>query len=315
MPISGTRRMMTGGWGTVGIDIKDPSLVLYVPLWRPDMVARGGSIVNGTGTLDVSPQALAVGANTLTASGAGTFLISVPQAGTCASGTATITGSPVTLPAGITTSVTTGVTTGTFTVTTSNIIRTKDSIGHLATVYGALWRPNGREFDGTDDYIALPLAFDAITNATILFWFRNSRSANANGCIVGFFKDGTNRIGVFSNLTTSYGIQLESYITDIADCKANSAFTINQWYHIGCLLGTGGMELYVNGTLQTDTDARTLSLADIAPMTEIQLGKYTVADSGNVLQGDIGEFLLYSRRLTAVEIQQNYRETKWRYSG
>ena len=30
----------------------------------------------------------------------------------------------------------------------------KDAHGHLCSVTGALWRPNGRWFDGTDDTIA-----------------------------------------------------------------------------------------------------------------------------------------------------------------
>lgn len=74
-----------------------------------------GSIQDGTGTLDVSPQDLVVGDNTLTVTEAGTFIITVAQDGSCESGTAIIEGSPIILPAGETTTVN-AETTGTFKV-------------------------------------------------------------------------------------------------------------------------------------------------------------------------------------------------------
>ncbi len=131
------------------VDMK--GCILYTPFYRPDMVAQGGGIVNGTGVLDVSPQGLSVGVNTITATGAGTFIITIPEGGVCASGTATITGSPVTIPAGIATSVTTGVTTGNFTVTPSDIIRSQDPYYRACTITGAPWTaPGYRALDGDD---------------------------------------------------------------------------------------------------------------------------------------------------------------------
>jgi len=46
MPIAGTRRTMTGGWGNPKLDLKDPSLVLYLPLWYPDSETTGSPIIS-----------------------------------------------------------------------------------------------------------------------------------------------------------------------------------------------------------------------------------------------------------------------------
>lgn len=46
MPVSGTRRLMAGGWGNPKLDLKDPSLVLYLPLWYPDSETTGSTIVS-----------------------------------------------------------------------------------------------------------------------------------------------------------------------------------------------------------------------------------------------------------------------------
>ena len=73
------------------------------------------------------------------------------------------------------------------------------------------------------------------------------------------------------------------------------------------------MLLYVDGVLQTDTDANTLSFADLGGMTEVTFGKWKVADAAHPWDCYIGEVRLYNRRLTPLEVQHNYLATKWRY--
>ena len=78
----------------------------------------GATIVNGTGTLAVSPMTLVIGANAPNVTGAGNFIVTLPAGcnGTAVSGlVAAVTGSPVTLVPGINTIVVVGV--GTITVT------------------------------------------------------------------------------------------------------------------------------------------------------------------------------------------------------
>src|SRR3990172_13167350 len=51
--------------------------------------------------------------------------------------------------------------------------QSKDAYGHLCTVTGALWRPQGRDFDGTDDVISAPdhNALDITGTVTLISWF------------------------------------------------------------------------------------------------------------------------------------------------
>lgn len=221
--------LKTGGWGSLKTSLAN--CVLYAPFWRPDMVAIGGSITSGTGTMAESPTVLAVGANTITATGAGTFIISTPQAGTCVSGTATITGSPVTLAAGTTTTVTTGVTTGTFTVTTGNIIRSQDSIGHLCTVTGALWTSQGRWFDGAgaaDDLIncgSATVLDNLLTNFTVAAWIKPA--SVGEGSIGQVANKNSIVFRLNANNVISLGVLLGA-AWKVAS-SATNAITLNAW--------------------------------------------------------------------------------------
>jgi hypothetical protein len=80
----------------------------------------GSTCADGTGTCNGSPVTLALGANTITVTAAGTFTVTLGPdiTGTATSGTATVAGSPQALVAGANV-VDTGVTVGTFTITLS----------------------------------------------------------------------------------------------------------------------------------------------------------------------------------------------------
>ena len=296
----------TGGWGSPKIDVKSP--VLYLPLWHPRMVARGGAIVNGTGTMDTSPTTLAVGANTITATGAGTFIIYCPEGGTCSSGTATITGSPVTLNSG-TTTVTTGVTTGNFTVTSSNIIRSKDNNNHACTVIGATWGSQGRTFDG-DDYITAGNAasLQIASEITIEAWFYPSVTA-AHRTIVGRRQTNTNWQFNISNSQKLYWSRWSATVQ--LDVSANTAMSTLAWHHgVVTYSTTAGTKFYLDG--QPDgTNATGGDLDTNATATTI--GSF-VEGIGSPFEQIIGEVRIYNRALSAVEILQNYNAPKWRYT-
>ena len=53
----------------------------------------------------------------------------------------------------------------------------KDAYGHLCTVTGALWTSQGRDFDGIDDSITLPTAFDSLTDLTLEAWLLCNNAA------------------------------------------------------------------------------------------------------------------------------------------
>ena len=66
----------------------------------------------------------------------------------------------------------------------------KDAYGHLCTVIGALWRPNGRYFDGIDDRIDLGIALLGNAN-TLEIWARRFDATDTDQALVGQFRGGS----------------------------------------------------------------------------------------------------------------------------
>ncbi len=284
-------------------------LVLDLPLWRPDMVALGGNIESGTGTMAVTPVNLAVGANTITATGAGTFIVTMPQGGTVASGTATITGSPVTISAGVATSVTTGVTTGTFTVTTSNIIRSMDSTGHLCTVTGATWGYQGRTFDG-DDFIELgnPTALQ-ITGAaiTVALWIKFT-DANLGTVILSKWGDQSAYIMYFG------GAGNPTFAVNTSSSVALTSLSTNNdgaWHFICGFYDGANVNLEVDNVAANTPAAQTGNIASAS--TTVRIARYGDAFTGYFI-GNIGGVFIFNRSLPFTERLRLYQATKWRYT-
>lgn len=308
----------TGGWGNPKLDLG--GCVLYLPLWRPDMVASGGAITSGTGTMTVSPLALAVGANTITAATAGTFIITSPVGGTCASvgGGATITNSPVTITAGVATTVSTGVTTGDFTVTTSNIIRSKDSNNHSCTITEATWDLYGRAADGTNDKITCPAIsqLSNATKATILVWANDTAASYGSGRWL-FAHKLTNalRVGFQQGTATTPYVY---FVNTTGTAHYTFTPTSGVFYHLALVFDgtqTGNanrIKVYVNTVQQT------LTFDDNAPAS---LGDMTGASftlfndtSLSYWQGGMGAIWIYTPlAMSIAEIANNYLATKWRY--
>jgi len=108
----------------------------------------GATMTDGTGTCTGSPITLTSGANTVTVTVAGTFLIELDYGtvGTAASGTGTVNGSPVTLREGVNTITVPGGGTGDITVTvqlqntqtriTDTVTGTGFDLTALATLFG-----------------------------------------------------------------------------------------------------------------------------------------------------------------------------------
>ena len=305
MSFSVNNRHNTGGVGSPKIDLYDP--VLYVPLWHTKMVARGGTIKNGTGTMDVSPQNLAVGTNTITVTAAGTLIVSMPEGGTVASGTMTVTGSPVTVSAGIATTITTTGAIGNITVSPSNIIRSKDKNNHALTITGATWNSQGRTFDGLDDYLDCGdnIAFDLASNFTIVaniipkFQATQQIIGRDNGTIRNYLLliDGDNQ----ANFQIFIATVNYTVFSDLA-------LTLNSGYHITATYDNNTIKVYVNGQIAATPVSATGSIDN--GDTSLLVGK---RDGGRNFNGVISEVFIYNNRvLTAGESLNHYIQSKRR---
>ncbi len=312
MPISGNRNRITGGnFGSPKFNMG--GCKLYTPLWRPDMIARGGSIASGTGTMATTPLTLAVGANTITALTAGTFIVTIPYGGTVASGTATITGSPVTIPASVATSVTTGVTTGNFTVTPSNIIRSKDSTGHLCTITGTTWNYQGRVADG-DDQIDLGtnavLDIGDLNSYTLITWFKCT-DVTGIGMAIAFGNSANNTPNVRLGYNTSALEANHRADGATAATLTGSSIVNNTWYHAAFVRrAAADFELYQDGvSIDTDTTG-----PDTTTLNTFYLMAWVRLLVVLPFSGTVGEAWMYNRALTLAELKQHCQATKWRYA-
>ena len=171
----------------------------------------------------------------------------------------------------------------------------KDACGHLCTVTGALWRPDGRYFDGVDDKIE----WDAITvtAGSLEGWFM-------------FHKLGTELGGVNNSFVSPF-YQYQAFDDRIVIHTTSKYFIVpivkNQWHH-----------LVFTWTDNSDSDTAILYFDTVAKSQEAGasgtiLVFEDIAGKETNFNGLCGEVRLYNRVLTPQEIQHNYLATKWRY--
>jgi len=225
--------MMTGGWGAPPVDIKDPSLTLYLPLWYPDSETTGSPIIS------------------------------------------------------------------------------KDIYRSSCAVTEAVWRPTGRYFDGTNDYI--DCGTQNITGAiSIGVWFRRLTAANKCICGTGSF---TWRPGysIGFGAASVTGVSFYRGTTTAYDALTSSVFLAsNVWAHYVAvwdgLTNADSMRIYINGQLLNSGAAAVASTVNSATF-KIGCDGYKDFYSN----ADVGDALVYNRALTLTEILQIYQATKWRY--
>lgn len=300
-------------WAIPQFDIKDPSLVFYAPLWRPDMVARCGDITDGTGTLTAgSPLILAVGANTVDVAVAGTFIVRMPEGGTVTTGTMTVTGSTVTIPAGIATTITTTGAIGNITCTPSNIIRSKDSSNTTCTITGTTWGSQGRSFDIVDDNVNIPHAasLNITGNLTILMWFKPTDFLSHHELLSKYNVTGTDIPYDFRWLSTG-AIQFGhgTAVSEPFYSSTSTPTTSGIFYYLGLTRDGSTIKHYIGGSLdrsQVQNETPTPNNLDV------RLGLRN-SDDFALANGVMGDVLIYNRDLSAAEIQNLYLVTKWRY--
>jgi len=201
----------------------------------------------------------------------------------------------------------------------------KDAYGHLCTVTGASWRPNGRYFDGADDYIKEATRSEALalTGAqTHLAWIYIS-------ALGGY---GITARGIVASSNTSQagcGVWLGSVNGDIrwqcndgataANLEATTGFVTTGVFHLIGVSWDGttdaGKVLFINDGRVVDTDTSPVSSIIANPTVDnyFKIGIRYVSLSYGDFSGTIGEVWVYNRALSPQEIQHIYLATKWRY--
>jgi len=186
----------------------------------------------------------------------------------------------------------------------------KDARGHLCTVTGALWRPNGHYFDGTDDYIECPFPASLVGNKafTVELWLKATRISHTSSQT--FFSMGT------SNANEAFLIEVTTPNTDWNSVgfwgngkDTNVEVLTNNYEHIVATYDLATVIFYQN---TTPTDIGFAGATPNLTAGVVRLCRQLPA-FGNYAQAIIPELRIYNRALTPQEIQHNYLATKWRY--
>ena len=190
-------------------------------------------------------------------------------------------------------------------------IMSQDAYGHTCTVTGALWRPNGTYFDGSDDNIATS-AVGLPTGAgdrTLEVWFKGPSLAGiTNDTIIGWGSSVAQQASTLSIGTV--GDSKPMFWGYNSDLTFGTALTDDTWYHLVATVAGGTAVIgYNNGN--TDGSS-TITALNTPASTTFYVADFTGATFGNCTC-TIGEVRIYSRALTPQEIQHNYLATKWRY--
>lgn len=182
----------------------------------------------------------------------------------------------------------------------------RDAYGHSCNVIGASWRPYGREFDGTDDYLDFPNKLPTQYNTiTFTAWIRHSWQAGDSSEYVVSSEAKTVSQGLVLALRSfTDGMYLNRKAANQPLYNLPSA---NEWVHITvtAIDFNTAPKLYYNVLLQTNNGGSNYGTPD-----NERIGTRSAGDN---FKGDIGEVWIYNRVLTLLEIQHNYLATKWRY--
>lgn len=188
-------------------------------------------------------------------------------------------------------------------------IMSRDPYGHLCSVTGALWTPNGREFDGIDDEIDcgnnsildftsgdfsidlwINQASSPLDNAYII----NRGNYNLSGWYIWFWNAG-NEMQFYTNQDTP-GVQ-----------STTMDMTFDTWLHLA-LVRSGTVATWYQNTVDV-TKNHGIHIDPTSVSQALKIGAFPSDD----FKGTIGEVRIYNRVLTPLEIQRNYLATKWRY--
>jgi hypothetical protein len=187
-----------------------------------------------------------------------------------------------------------------------------DAYGHLCTVTGVLWGPDGGYFDGVDDKINC--GSSSVLNFTsedfsLEAWVKTPLEATVD--IISRNEYETIN-GYFLRLVTDGRIALRTHQAEVVQTTYSSTSTAvaDTWMHIVGTRSGAKVKIYKDGT------EASYSTQD----THINPGSYSgdflvgLQPSGTrAYKGYIGEVRVYNRALAPQEVQRHFLATKWRY--
>ena len=188
----------------------------------------------------------------------------------------------------------------------------RDACGHLCTITGALWRPDGRSFDGNDDEIDCGNVLDTVpAGLSYGAWIKpTDKGAAGHGWLEKYNIVNQDRIfAYYDENNDKFVAAWEENDNGVVTLSSSTGKSPDTWYFVFFTWSVSdGTVLYVDGEIE-DSDATATTLMRDGTARNLLLG---MSPNGR-LKGLIGEAWVYHRALAQMEIQYNYLATKWRY--
>jgi hypothetical protein len=159
-------------------------------------------------------------------------------------------------------------------------------------------------FDGADDYVNT--VYTPPSTFTINLWFNNTTTYNVHNRGVFSTYSLVTYNGIYLATTNTGGAGMHIYANSNLRTRLNyDSFTTGVWYNISITSSSGTILVYLNSSL-INTISNSTSHADV-----LQIGRSRF--DTNYWNGNISNFIIYNRVLTAAEVAQNYNALRGRY--
>ncbi len=165
---------------------------------------------------------------------------------------------------------------------------------------------SGLDFDGTDDIVTIPHASSQNNlNFSVDFWIKTTDGIG--GVINKFTPDGNNgwRINLDGGrIEFYYYASASNYITRLL--SADTYVADGNWHHVAVTLNSGNARCYIDGTIARSTGWNGTATAT-STTANLQIGYAATdsptGDSGGYFNGQLDELRLWTKTLTAFEVE------------
>ena len=178
---------------------------------------------------------------------------------------------------------------------------TRPPAGNNGTIAGATRTASGRfgralTFDGVNDWVTVPDAasLDLTGAMTLQAWVRPTSTASWRTVVFKELNGNWHSYALYATAATN----VPEAVAHTTEVPGTSALPQSTWTHLAATFDGVNVRLYVNGTL----------VRTVARSTPMPAGSGPLRIGGNAVwneffKGTIDEVRLYSRALTAAEIQ------------
>ena len=192
-----------------------------------------------------------------------------------------------------------------------NSFMSKDAHGHLCTNHGSIWTPQGRKFDGVDDYVDIPYNFGQPNELSIELWFQTTEASWDT--IFGQTNiqppsAASAYISVFAIKDTGV-LRAELWTGSRQEISTSFSVRDGNWHHAVMVGNVNIQSLYVDGQLigsRNGTISQDWWLYSFIGTGFDDTGRGFPAQTWHYFNGLIDEVRIYNRALSEEEIRAHF---------